>query len=82
MHMINVERGVLVNYSKWAKQYEDEAEKVKKHIKEVRQELKTAKTKKQSTEIYYRLTTLYQIYYELKETATKINNYAGDKCDE
>ena len=67
-----------MDYAKWANQYIDEAQQVKKHIKKIRLELKAAKTKKQAAEIYYRISSLYQIYYELHETARKISRYAED----
>lgn len=67
-----------MDYLKWSKQYLKEAQMVKNHIKKVREELKYARSKKQATDIYYRIASLYQIYYELKETSRKVARYAQE----
>lgn len=67
-----------MDYMKWSKQYLREAQVVKSHIRKVRGELKCARSKKQATDIYYRMASLYQIYYELRETARKIARYAQE----
>ena len=65
-----------MDYTKWANQYSNEAKQVKDYIKKIRLELKAAKSKKQATEIYYKISAFYQIYYELQDTARKIFKYA------
>lgn len=70
-----------MDYKKWYEEYFEEANGVLRHISDVRRDLEGASAV-EAGEINHRISLLYQIYYELRDSGNMIKRYAKEDKDD